>query len=117
MQDVLRKKKKKTLTLRRIAWALGRRNGAARQRELSEVRRHAPGASATVPGGRSVYVRFALIATELMQRRELSLCATSGREQLQQNNRLYSITSSARTSSVGKNIEAHCLGRDHQCQR
>jgi hypothetical protein len=52
-----------------------------------------------------------------MQRRELSLCATSGREQLQQNNRLYSITSSARTSSVGKNIEAHCLGRDHQCQR
>jgi len=72
MQDVLRKKKKKTLTLRRIAWALGRRNGAARQRELSEVRRHAPGASATVPGGRSVHVRFALIATELMQRREVT---------------------------------------------
>src|SRR5437016_126773 len=72
MQDVLRKKKKKTLTLRRIAWALGRRNSAARQRELSEVRRHAPGASATVPGGRSAYVRFALIATELMQRREVT---------------------------------------------
>jgi hypothetical protein len=29
----------------------------------------------------------------------------------------YSMTSSARASSVGENIEAYCLGRDHQCQR
>jgi hypothetical protein len=29
------------------------------------------------------------------------------------NRALHSIVSSARASSVGENIEAHCLGRDH----
>src|SRR5207244_11223176 len=75
----------------------------ARQRELSEVRRHAPGASATVPGGRSAYVRFALIATELMQRREVTRgakAAVSNRSKAAP----YSITSSAATSRPGRTV-------------
>jgi hypothetical protein len=40
-------------------------------------------------GGRLVRVRYAPIATELLRRREMTRCATTGREQLQQNFALF----------------------------
>src|SRR5215216_7655115 len=49
----------------------------------------------------SVNVRFAPKATEVLRCRELTRCARSCRERLQQNGSGYSITSSARASNVG----------------
>src|ERR1700730_6167059 len=57
-----------------------------------------------LPGGLFARVRYAPIADQIPHRSELTLCAKSCREQMQQRERAepsYSITSSARARRVG----------------
>jgi hypothetical protein len=84
-------------TLPEANWACGNSSGTASQGSSTTTGSGAnTGSGSTSSTGMNIpnklYVRFASIATELMRCRELTRCAKSGREQLQQN---YSITSSA----------------------